>query len=145
MNKVLFACIALAPILLLATITDFKKANIKVAGQRLRVELAETEDQQEQGLMYRKSLKEGEGMLFVFPNARVRRFWMKNTFIDLSIGYFDENKALLDVQDMIPVKSEMETNLPVYPSSGPAKYALEVPLGWFKKHKIKPGDKLVLE
>jgi uncharacterized membrane protein (UPF0127 family) len=95
--------------------------------------------------MYRKTLKEGEGMLFIFSDSKPRRFWMKNTFVDLSIAYLDEHKTIIDILDMKAVKSELEINLPTYPSSGPAKFALEVPLGWFKKHKIKLGDKLVLK
>jgi hypothetical protein len=126
---------------------NFKSTTVKVGHQKLQVELAESEDQQEHGLMFRKKLKDNEGMLFVFKEEKVRRFWMKNTFIDLSIGYFDSKKTLVDIQDMKAVRSEMEkdTTLPVYTSSSPAAFALEVPLGWFKKHNINKGDKLVLE
>lgn len=124
---------------------DFKSKDIHVGKQKIKVELAETEEQQEHGLMYRQSLKDGTGMLFVFKDEKLRRFWMKNTFIDLSIGYFDEKKVLVDIQDMKAVKSEMEQNPPTYPSARPAKYALEVPLGWFMRAKLKKGDKLVLE
>lgn len=95
--------------------------------------------------MFRKSLKEGEGMLFIFPDEQLRTFWMKNTYIDLSIAYFDKKKKLINTIDMKATKPEGETNYPIYPSEKPAKYALEVPKGWFLKHKIKPGDKLVLE
>lgn len=129
----------------LAIALEFKTRTVRVGSHKLKVELAENEDQQERGLMFRTSLKEGEGMLFVFQDEKTRRFWMKNTFIDLSIGYFDEKKELVDIQNMKAVKSEMEQTPPTYPSARPAKYALEVPLGWFGRAKVKKGDKLVLE
>ncbi len=90
-------------------------------------------------------MSETDAMLFVFKDADIRYFWMKNTFVELSIGYFDKNAVLIDIQDMAPVKSEMEDSPPAYPSKGPAQYALEVAKGWFQRHKVKLGDKLVLK
>ena len=119
----------------------YKKKNIRVGTTSVNVEVADTQPLAEHGLMFRHELKEGNGMLFIFPDEEVRSFWMKNTFIELSIGYFDQNKKLVDIQDMKPVTSEMQTDLPVYPSKAPAKYALEVPKGWFERHKIKVGEK----
>lgn len=128
----------------------FKVQMIKIlkadhATVSLKIEVADNDERWQYGLMNRHSLPEGKGMLFVFPDEQVRQFWMKNTFVDLSIGYFDEKMILLNILDMTKVSSEMEKNLPVYSSRGPAKYALEVPKGWFVKHKIGPGDKLVLK
>ena len=119
----------------------FRQTKIKIKDQTLLVELADTPSQHAQGLMFRKKLDDGRGMIFVFPNAEIRSFWMKNTFIPLSVGFFDENKKLIDIQDMAATISEMQSDLPSYQSRGPAMYALEVNQGWFKKHKIKPGDR----
>ncbi|MEZ0391742.1 MAG: DUF192 domain-containing protein [Pseudobdellovibrionaceae bacterium] len=119
----------------------FEKKQIKIGSQSLLVEIADTPEKSARGLMFRQQLAEGTGMLFVFPNEETRSFWMKNTFIPLSIGYFNAKKELIDVQDMAPVTSEMQLDLPTYVSKGPAKYALEVPKGWFEKHKIKPMQK----
>ena len=58
--------------------------------ERLPIRIADDEKKREQGLMNRKKLKDTEGMIFVFPDSRVLDFWMKNTLIPLSIGYFDE-------------------------------------------------------
>ncbi len=115
---------------------------IKVGQVSLLVEVAKTDKEQQKGLMYRKSLDDSRGMLFVFEKPEVLKFWMKNTFIPLSIGYFDAKKELIEVLDMEPVKSEMAVNLPFYSSSKPAMYALEVNRGWFKKNNIKKGAKL---
>jgi uncharacterized protein len=98
--------------------------------------MAVTPEQHERGLMYRKSLPEGQGMLFVFSKAQEQRFWMMNTVIPLSIGYFSSEKKLIKILDMFP-PSKDQTKLPTYPSGGPAMYALEVPLGWFRRNGIK--------
>jgi uncharacterized protein len=119
----------------------FEKKEIKIGKHKLNVEIADTEEKLSFGLMFRQSLPDGTGMLFVFPDEQPRSFWMKNTFVALSIAYIDAQKKIIDIQDMVPVKSEMETPQ-TYPSAGPAKYALEVPRGWFKKKKIKIGDKI---
>jgi uncharacterized membrane protein (UPF0127 family) len=98
------------------------------------VELARTPDQREQGLMYRESLPPGRGMLFVFEDAQIRSFWMRNTFIALDIAYIDENLRIIDIQAMEP-----ESDDP-HPSARPAMFALEVPLGWFAQKGIGVGD-----
>lgn len=122
----------------------FEKKTIFIGSKKLIVEVAETEAEMEQGLMYRKSLADGYGMLFIFDSERILSFWMKNTLIPLTIGFFDSNKKLLETIDMEPA-SPMDMTPKVYESSKPAKYAVEVPQGWFKKSKIKNGDKLKIE
>ena len=67
---------------------------------------------------------------------------MKNTFVDLSIAYIGANKEILEIIDMKAMKSSLDVDVPSYPSSVKAQYALEVNQGWFKKNKIKVGDKL---
>ncbi len=122
---------------------QFKKAQISVADQKLNVELADDESKREYGLMFRKELKEGNGMLFIFSNSEVRNFWMRNTLIPLSIGYFSSERKLLNTQEMLPA-SDIDKQPPLYPSQGPAQYALEVPPGWFKRHHIPADAKLTL-
>lgn len=122
-----------------------EKQKIFVGAKMVIVEVASTHEEHQKGLMFRKKLPENEGMLFVFKEAGIRRFWMKNTFIPLSIGYFDKNRKLIEVIDMEPATSEMAVNLPHYESSKPAKYALEMNRGWFRRNKIKPGTELKLK
>ncbi len=117
---------------------SFRKMIIELSGKRLEVEVAETPVQQQRGLMYRTSLDEGRGMLFIFPNEELRSFWMKNTFVPLSIGYFDKNRRLFQTVDMAP-SSKSQKSFPSYPSIKPAQFALEVPRGWFSKNKITEG------
>lgn len=118
----------------------FPKKKIMINKTVLDVEVAETAEQQSYGLMNRTKLLDGQGMMFVFSNSEIRSFWMKNTFIDLSIGYFDKNKVLFQVLDM-KATTILQKDFPSYVSRGPAQFALEVPKGWFDKHGVKIGDK----
>ena len=129
---------------LFASNVTFEKKKLQLGSQILQVEIADNPAKTAQGLMFRKELKEGHGMLFIFPDEQTRSFWMKNTFVPLSIGYFNAKYELIDIQDMQPAKSEMQTEFPTYVSKGPAKFALEVPVGWFVKHKIAIKQKLKL-
>jgi uncharacterized membrane protein (UPF0127 family) len=122
----------------------FERSKLKIGGKIVSVELAKTPIQQQQGLMFRKSLPKDTGMLFIFPDEDYRAFWMKNTWIDLSIGYFDKNRVLKEVIDMKST-TELELNPPTYPSRHKAQYALEMTKGWFNKNKIKIGDKFELD
>lgn len=120
---------------------SYEKGRIEVAGHVLSVEFAKSNEQHEHGLMYREALRDGDGMLFIFKDSDVRNFWMKNTFVDLDIAFFDENKKLINVESLKGVSSVMEK--PATASSkGPASFVLEVPRGWFAKKKI-PKDALL--
>jgi uncharacterized protein len=111
-------------------------AQIRLQNERLVVEIARTIHEQAMGLMGRKDLPEGTGMLFVYEKPQILYFWMKNTHIPLSIGFFDASRRLINIEDMDPPKGQ---ELPVYQSQKPARYALEVPQGWFDRHGIRPG------
>jgi uncharacterized protein len=124
----------------LAAEIQFARQPIQVGEVNLEVEVAITQEQLSTGLMNRKSLS--NGMLFIFSAEETRHFWMKNTFVPLSIGFFNSNFELIDIQDMEPVKSRDQVDIPSYQSRKPARYALEMPKGWFKTHKIKLGTKL---
>ena len=100
----------------------------------IQAEVARSFEEREQGLMYRESLAKGRGMLFVFPDAQIRSFWMKNTFIPLDIAYLDAKLTIVDIQAMEP------ESLDSHPSASPAMLALEVPLGWFEEVGIAVGD-----
>ena len=129
-------------ILQASSATEFPKKNITVGTKKIIAEIAETPDQLQRGLMFRNGLGENEGMLFLFKNEETRFFWMKNTLIDLSIGFFDKSKNLVDIQEMNSGKNIADSALPSYGSANPAMYALEMNKGWFDKNKIKLGAKL---
>ena len=83
--------------------------------------------------MHRTKLKDGSGMLFIFDRESIQTFWMKNTFIDLDIGFFNKEKALIEIQEMKGLHSTAQKDIPKISSQFPAQFALEVPKGWFKK------------
>lgn len=111
---------------------------IQIHDQIIEVEIANDYKARKKGLMGRTNLDEGHGMLFVYPKPEILAFWMKNTLIPLSIAFFNEDRVCINILDMDPPINEC---LPLYKSKAPAKYALEVPQGWFKKHGIKQGSK----
>lgn len=119
----------------------FPVGTISVAGKNLVVEVADTPERTSRGLMFRKTLAENAGMIFVFSDESQRSFWMKNTFIPLSIGFFGKDRVLRETLDMRPAKSELEAAPPSYFSKVTATYALEVNQGWFQRNKIKVGDR----
>ncbi len=84
--------------------------------------------------MFREEVPEGTGMLFVFEREEILSFWMKNTYVPLSVAYADRSGRILEIHDMEP-----ESLAPVR-SSRPARYALEVPRGYFERAGIRPGD-----
>jgi uncharacterized membrane protein (UPF0127 family) len=113
-----------------------KRADGETAG--IRAEVARTVAERETGLMYRRSLADGEGMLFVFERDQMLSFWMKNTLIPLSIAYIAYNGRILEIHDMKP------QDLTPVRSGRSVRYALEVPQGWFTRAGIRPGDTFVL-
>jgi uncharacterized protein len=119
----------------------FEKKKLTLGKISFVAEIADSEAKRSQGLMFRQELAKDAGMLFIFSKEETLNFWTKNTFVALSIGFFDKTKTLVDVQDMAPVKSEMEKPS-TYVSAKPAQYALEMPLGWFASKKIKIGDRI---
>jgi uncharacterized membrane protein (UPF0127 family) len=113
-------------------------------GERvLDVEIAATPESRRQGLMGRTALAPGTGMLFIFPEPQRLQFWMKNTKIPLSIGFFNQNRELTEIFDLEP---ESDSSAPPRcQSSSPSQYALEVPRGWFEENRIVPGVSFQME
>jgi uncharacterized membrane protein (UPF0127 family) len=109
---------------------------LTIKGTVLYIEKAVTDEERQHGLMHRKKLPANQGMLFVYSEERILSFWMKNTYIPLSIAYIDSKGIIVDIQDMKP---ETEDS---YPSKKPALYALEVNQGWYAEHNITVGDKV---
>ncbi|MCB0387064.1 MAG: DUF192 domain-containing protein, partial [Bdellovibrionales bacterium] len=119
---------------------SFDEKMIQVGKVRLKVEIADTDARRSRGLMNRQKMAENHGMLFIFDYKRTLSFWMKNTYIPLSIGFFDEEKRLMEILDMDPVASVMDQKTPFYRSKSPAQYALEVNKGWFQRNGVEVGS-----
>lgn len=100
---------------------QIKKSNTDSIIKTLDIEIADDDYQTQTGLMYRNSMKDSQGMLFIFPNEIERNFYMKNTRIPLDIIYMSSDKKIVSIQKN--AKPFDETSLP---SFKPAKYVLEV-------------------
>ena len=111
---------------------------LKVAGKVITVELARTPSERGLGLMYRRQLPEDYGMLFVFPEEDYLTFWMKNTYIPLSIAFMSTEGTITQIESMEPL------SLSSHDSKEKARYALEMLEGWFERHNVKVGDKVEL-
>ena len=109
---------------------------VSINGHKLTVEVAHIDATRAQGLMHRRILAENRGMLFVFPDAALHGMWMMNTYIPLSVAFLDERGAIINIANMEPHTRN------AHAAAKPAKYALEVNRGWFRKRGIKPGARL---
>ncbi len=105
-------------------------------GDTLWVEIAATPETQQLGLMFRDSLPENRGMLFVYPESQQLVFWMKNTVLPLDIAFVDEAGVIREIQSMEPLSEDLHRSLE------PVRYALEVNRGWFRRHGVQVGDTL---
>lgn len=114
--------------------------SLEVGSETVEVQLALAAHEQKQGLMFRESLAADQGMLFVFPEPKQLRFWMRNTTIPLDIGYFDSSGVLREIYPLYP-----RDETPVISRSENLQIALEVQQGWFAKHRIRPGQQLNLD
>ena len=108
---------------------------IKVGSHPVAAEVADTVPTRAIGLMYRFSLPADRGMLFVFARSEPQGFWMRNTYIPLSIAFIDAGGRILNVEDMAP---RVES---IYPSRGAALYALEMRKGWFAERNLGQGTR----
>jgi len=115
---------------------------VELNHERFSVELADTDEKRTLGLMFRDSMPDDHGMLFIFPGETRLSFWMKNTRIPLDIFYFDSKLKLVSVSENTPPCRTR--NCPSYPSDGAAKYVLELNAGKAAELGVKPGDVLEL-
>lgn len=109
---------------------------LSIGAHTLTAEVAANDEHRSTGLMHRFSLPPDHGMLFVFESVRPLSFWMRNTYIPLSIAFIDAQGRILNIEDMAP-QDERSTW-----SAGPALYALEMKKGWFAQKGIKAGDRV---
>jgi uncharacterized membrane protein (UPF0127 family) len=112
---------------------------ILVGKTPLWVEVADTLEKQERGLMFRRSMPENEGMLFVYREPIEMSFWMRNTFLPLDIAFVGADGRILNIHQARPLDDSF-----LYRSAGAAKYVIETNQGWFARHGIGPGDRIAL-
>ncbi len=137
MRSATFISIVMLVISASASSSETTVISLTISGYTLSAEVAHTQLTRSQGLMYRESLEENAGMLFVFPEASYYSMWMKDTYIPLSVAFIDGQGVILNIEDMLP-----QTRT-AHDSSGIAKYALEMNQGWFAARKIVAGARVI--
>jgi uncharacterized protein len=142
-----FANLALSAVLLSAVINtsasaqeepqmNLQRAQLTIGMHQIDAQLALTPQQRQIGLMWRKSMPQHEGMLFVFEQPSKQCFWMKNTFLPLTAAFVEDDGTIVNLADMKPQTTEPHC------SAKPVRYVLEMNQGWFAKKNIKAGSKI---
>jgi uncharacterized membrane protein (UPF0127 family) len=109
---------------------------LKVKGHAIRVEVANTPETRRTGLMFRASLPDSQGMLFVYETEDRHAMWMKNTLVPLSVAFIDRGGHIINIEDMQPQTED------THMAAARAAFSLETNLGWFKQRGIKKGDRV---
>lgn len=128
--------LALALVSLPAYAQDMPVVQLNAGMHLIRAEVAAEFGTRMRGLMYRASMAQNAGMLFIFDEDTQHCMWMKNTLIPLSVAFIDEKGAITNIEDMKPQTEDSHC------ASRPARYALEMNRGWFAAHGIKPGSRI---
>ena len=105
----------------------------------VEIEVADSVEQQQRGLMGRESLEDDAGMVFLFFADTTSGFWMKDTLIPLSIAFFDQTGVILKILDMEPCETNM---CPSYSPGVSYRGALEVNQGAFDEWGVEVGDRI---
>jgi uncharacterized protein len=114
---------------------------VELQGQRFSIEVADDDLERARGLMFRDSMPDDRGMLFIHDRQMPLSYWMKNTKISLDILYFDDARKLVSQQRDVPPCS-LGNRCPTYPSAAPARYVLELNAGQAAKLGLKDGAEL---
>jgi hypothetical protein len=117
-------------------VRKFPTTQLNIGIHLIKAEVAQTEAEREQGLMFREKMGDNEGMLFLFGQPAGVCMWMKNTLIPLSVAFMDEKGFIINIEEM------KEQTLDSHCAKRAAVYALEMNKGWFKQKNIKPGSKV---
>ena len=116
--------------------TDLQRIKLSAGMHLIDAQVAASPEQRSTGLMFRREMPPSEGMLFVFEQASVQCFWMKNTLLPLSAAFVADDGTIVNLADMKPQTTDSHC------SQQPVRYVLEMNQGWFGKKGIKAGFKL---
>ena len=115
---------------------DLPRVKLSAGMYQIDAQVAQTPQQQQVGLMFRKEMPQAEGMLFVFDQPSTQCFWMKNTLLPLSAAFVADDGRIVNIVDMQPL------TLDSHCSEEPVRFVLEMNQGWFAKKNMKKNAKL---
>lgn len=115
---------------------ELPRTQLSAGMHLIDAQVAQTPEQRQIGLMYREQMPAQEGMLFVFEQAGVQCFWMKNTLLPLTAAFVADDGRIVNLADMKPQTTDSHC------STEPVRYVLEMNQGWFSKRGVKAGSRL---
>ena len=115
---------------------DLPRIKLSVGMHLIDTQVAASTNQRSIGLMFRKDMPQSEGMLFVFEQAAVQCFWMKNTPLPLTAAFVADDGVIVNLADMKPQTTDSHC------SAQPVRFVLEMNQGWFEKKGVKAGFRL---
>ena len=118
---------------------DLPRVKLAAGMHQITAQVAQSPEQRQIGLMFRKDMPQIEGMLFVFEQPNQQCFWMKNTLLPLTAAFVADDGTIVNLADMKPQTTDSHC------STKPVRYVLEMNQGWFYKKGIKAGAKLAGE
>ncbi|MBO9652017.1 MAG: DUF192 domain-containing protein [Variovorax sp.] len=116
--------------------SDLPRVRITAGMYQIDAQVAQTPQQREIGLMFRKEMPQSEGMVFVFEQPATQCFWMRNTLLPLTAAFVADDGRIVNLADMQPMTEDSHC------SREPVRFVLEMNQGWFARKNIKEGTKL---
>ena len=116
--------------------TDLARTQLSVGLYKIDAQVAQSAREREIGLMFRKTMPQAEGMIFVFDQPATQCFWMRNTLLPLTAAFVADDGRIVNLVDMQPMTENSHC------SEEPVRSVLEMNQGWFAKKNIKKGAKL---
>ena len=134
-NRQFFGCVVFVFLAITAidVSAEMPRTDLTLGFYRVDAEVAANQTDRMQGLMQRREMGAQQGMIFSFAFVERHCMWMKNTLLPLSVAFLDESGTILNIENMQPQTENSHC------AAGPARYALEMNLGWFKQRGITPG------
>ena len=116
--------------------SNLQRTKLSAGMYQIDVQIAQTPEQRQIGLMFRKEMPQAEGMIFVFEQPATQCFWMKNTVLPLTAAFVADDGRIVNLVDMKPMSEDSHC------SKEPVRFVLEMNQGWFARKNIKEGSKL---
>ncbi|OUM01833.1 DUF192 domain-containing protein [Variovorax sp. JS1663] len=116
--------------------TQLPRVKLTAGMYQIDAQVAQTPEQHQIGLMFRKEMPQTEGMIFVFGQPATQCFWMRNTLLPLTAAFVADDGRIVNLADMKPMTDDSHC------SEEPVRFVLEMNQGWFTRKNIKKGAKL---
>ena len=115
---------------------DLARVKLQAGMYQIDAQVAQTPQQRSIGLMNRREMPMHEGMLFIFEQASIQCFWMKNTLLPLTAAFVADDGTIVNLADMTPQSTQSHC------AAKPVRFVLEMHQGWFAKKNMAAGFKL---